>query len=55
MLLDYLEYNEQAQNLREAIVQVYQEGTTLPIDQGGHASTQEFVSAVQQYYAIVRI
>ena len=55
MLLDYLEYNEQARNLREAIAQVYQEGTTLPIDQSGHASTQEFVDAVQRHCATVGV
>jgi isocitrate/isopropylmalate dehydrogenase len=48
MLLDYLGYNEQARNLREAIAQVYQEGTVVPVDQGGSASTEEFVSAVRE-------
>jgi len=47
MLLDYLGYDEQARNLRDAIVQVYQEGTVLPVDQGGLASTEEFVGVVQ--------
>ncbi len=55
MLLDYLGYNEQTQRLKEAIAHVYQEGVTLPTDQGGHASTQEFVSAVQQHCAIVGV
>ncbi len=55
MLLDYLGYNEHAQNLREAIAQVYQEGKVLPVDQGGRASTEEFVSAVQALCAIVRV
>ena len=52
MLLDYLGYDEQARNLREAIAQVYREGTVLPEDQGGHASTEEFVSVVQGHLVI---
>ena len=55
MLLDYLRYSQQAQRLREAIAHVYREGETLPVDQGGHASTQEFVNAVHRYCAIVRV
>ncbi len=55
MLLDYLGYDEQAQRLRDAIANVYREEETLPVDQGGHASTQEFVDAVQRRCAIVRV
>lgn len=55
MLLDYLGYNEQTQHLKEAIARVYQEGTVLPVDQGGHASTSEFVDAVQQHCATVGV
>lgn len=46
MMLDYLGYGQQARQLEEAIVRVYREGETLPIDQGGHAGTQEFVQVV---------
>ena len=49
MLLEYLGYSKQAQYLKEAIARVYQKGVTLPVDQGGHTSTQEFVAAVQSY------
>ncbi len=55
MMLDYLGYNQQAQQLREAIAKVYQEGETLPVDQGGRASTQEFVNAIQRRCATVRV
>jgi isocitrate/isopropylmalate dehydrogenase len=47
MMLDYLGYAEQARVLERAIAQVYGEGTVLPVDQGGQASTVEFVSAVR--------
>ena len=46
MLLEYVGHGVQAQKLREAIAQVYLEGRVLPLDQGGHGSTEEFVSAV---------
>lgn len=49
MLLEYLGYKKYARHLKEAIARVYREGVTLPVDQGGHASTQEFVAAVQSY------
>lgn len=55
MLLEYLSYNGQAQELRNAIAQVYQEGRALPVDQGGHASTQEFVDVVLARCAIVGV
>ncbi|GAC1399919.1 MAG: bifunctional 3-isopropylmalate/3-methylmalate dehydrogenase [Ktedonobacteraceae bacterium] len=47
MLLEYLGYDGQAEDLREAIARTYREGVTLPIDQGGHASTEEFMAAVR--------
>ena len=48
MMLEYLGYERQAQQLEEAVAQVYHEGRVLPVDQGGQASTQEFVQAVIQ-------
>jgi isocitrate/isopropylmalate dehydrogenase len=47
MMLAYLGYVEQAQQLEHAVEQVYREGTTLTRDQGGDASTMEFVEAVK--------
>ncbi len=47
MMLDYLGYAEQARMLERAVAQVYGEGTVLPVDQGGQASTAEFVAAVR--------
>jgi isocitrate/isopropylmalate dehydrogenase len=46
MLLQYLGYAEQARSLGQAIEQVYQEGRCLTADQGGRASTREFVESV---------
>src|SRR5437764_5259656 len=43
MMLDYFGYAEQARRLEKAIEQTYREGAVLPLDQGGHASTMEFV------------
>lgn len=47
MMLAYLGYTEQAQQLERAVERVYREGTTLTLDQGGGASTMEFVEAVK--------
>ncbi len=47
LLLAYLGYTEQAHSLEAAIAQTYREGTALPVDQGGHAGTAEFVDAVK--------
>jgi isocitrate/isopropylmalate dehydrogenase len=47
MMLDYLGYAEQARLLERAIAQVYGGGAVLPVDQGGRASTEEFVNAVR--------
>lgn len=46
MLLDYLDCAEQARRLERALTQVYQEARFLTRDQGGSASTREFVEAV---------
>jgi len=46
MLLDYLGYAEQARCLERAIERVYREGVHLTCDQGGSASTREFVEGV---------
>ena len=46
MLLDYLGHAEQARMLEGAVAQVYGEGAVLPVDQGGQASTAEFISAI---------
>jgi len=47
MMLEYLGYAEEARALETAIAQTYREGNILPIDQGGSATTLEFVSAVR--------
>ena len=46
MMLAYLGYTQEAQRLERAIEQVYWEGVSLNSDQGGSASTLEFVEAV---------
>jgi isocitrate/isopropylmalate dehydrogenase len=46
-MLAYLGYAEQARVLEQAVAQTYREGTVLPVDQGGDASTAEFVNAVK--------
>ncbi len=51
MLLDYLGYTDQARSLERAIAQTYRTGSVLPVDQGGHASTSEFVEAVRENLA----
>jgi len=51
MMLAYLGFYEQARQLELAIEQTYQEGTTLTCDQGGNASTTEFVEAVTRHLA----
>jgi isocitrate/isopropylmalate dehydrogenase len=47
MMLEYLGYAEQAAQLQQAVTATYREGTVLPVDQGGQASTAEFVDAVR--------
>jgi 3-isopropylmalate dehydrogenase len=52
MMLDYLGYAEQARILERAIAHVYGEGAVVPVDQGGQASTVEFVNAVRARLAL---
>jgi isocitrate/isopropylmalate dehydrogenase len=47
MMLDYLGYSEQARTLERAVEQTYREGRILPVDQGGHATTSEFIAAIR--------
>jgi isocitrate/isopropylmalate dehydrogenase len=54
MMLEYLGYAEQANILQQAIAQTYHEGTVLPVDQGGQASTAEFVSAIRARLLVSR-
>jgi len=49
MMLNYLGYTEQAHTLEIAVEQTYREGRTLPIDQGGSATTAEFIDAVSAH------
>ncbi len=51
LMLDYLGYAEQAHRLESALTQVYEDGTVLTSDQGGTASTSEFVRVVRHYMA----
>jgi isocitrate/isopropylmalate dehydrogenase len=46
LMLDHLGFAAAAQRLRTAVEQVYAEGQTLTLDQGGRATTQEFCDAV---------
>lgn len=46
MMLEYLGYAKQARCLEDAIEETYKEGSRLTMDQGGDASTMEFVEAV---------
>ena len=54
MMLEYLGYAEQANILQQAIAQIYREGTVLPVDQGGEASTAEFVDAIKARLLVSR-
>ena len=49
LMLDYMGYSEQARTLEQAVAQVYNDGQALPVDQGGEATTSEFVAAVCEY------
>ena len=49
MMLDYLGYIDQGRRLENAIEQTYREGTVLTLDQGGSASTVEFVEEVRRH------
>lgn len=46
MMLEYLGYVEEARALETAIAQIYRDGRVVPVDQGGSATTLEFVGAV---------
>jgi 3-isopropylmalate dehydrogenase len=46
MMLAHLGYTKQSQQLERAIEQIYHKGVSLTCDQGGSASTIEFVEAV---------
>ena len=46
MLLRYLEFNDAAESLEQAVTRVYAAGKALTPDQGGSASTREFCAAV---------
>ena len=46
MMLAYLGYTEQAQRLEQVIEQIYRKGVSLTRDQGGSASTVEFVEGI---------
>ncbi len=48
MMLDYLDFGDQARRLEAAVTQVYAEGVTLTPDQGGGATTTEFCAAVHR-------
>jgi isocitrate/isopropylmalate dehydrogenase len=48
MLLNFLGLNDQAHKLEKAIARTYAAGDVLPIDQGGTATTTEFVDAVKE-------
>ena len=49
MLLDYLDFPEQAKTLNKAVMQVYSEGRVIHVDQGGAASTTGFCNAIADY------
>jgi isocitrate/isopropylmalate dehydrogenase len=46
MMLEYLGFGEAAAGIRRAVDEVYANGTSLTLDQGGTASTAAFVDAV---------
>jgi 3-isopropylmalate dehydrogenase len=48
LLLDYLSYMPEKQRLEDAIARVYRQGKVLTADQGGTASTSEFIEAVRK-------
>lgn len=47
MMLEYLGFEEAAQRLEKAVAEVYRQGKTLTVDQGGKATTTEFCQAVR--------
>lgn len=48
LMLEHLGYTQTAKQLQACILSVYQDGTHLTQDVGGHASTQDFVSALHE-------
>lgn len=46
MMLDYLEFSDEAGRIEKAVKGVYEEGRYLTPDQGGRCSTTDFVNAV---------
>ncbi len=50
----HLGYTEQSQELERAIEQTYREGVSLTCDQGGSASTVEFIEAVVESVVSMR-
>jgi isocitrate/isopropylmalate dehydrogenase len=49
LMLEYLGYADQGRALEDAVAQTYREGTILPVDQGGQATTTEFVAAIKAH------
>ncbi|OGP51947.1 MAG: hypothetical protein A2Y79_11755 [Deltaproteobacteria bacterium RBG_13_43_22] len=49
MMLEYLGFKPEAERIEEAVQKVYAEGRILPRDQGGSATTTEFVKAIKEY------
>ncbi len=47
MMLEYLGFKPETERIEKAVQKVYAEGRTLPRDQGGSATTDEFAAAVQ--------
>ena len=47
MMLEYLGFEEEARRIEAAVAEVYREGRSLTPDQGGQASTTEFVKTVE--------
>jgi isocitrate/isopropylmalate dehydrogenase len=47
MMLDYLGFEDEAKRIETAMAAVYREGRFLTPDQGGRASTSDFVKAVE--------
>ena len=48
LLLDFLAYYQEGKRLEDALTRVYRKGTALPVDQGGSASTTDFLAAVRE-------
>jgi len=49
LMLEYLGFAQEAERMEKAIEKVYAEGRILPKDQGGSATTTEFVAAIKEY------